>query len=574
MSSTARAAGGVTPNMIIIGDETDDSLYGGSGNDTLNGRDGNDYLSGGAGNDTLIGGAGTDLAFFEGYAAEYTITLDAGTGRYTVTSANPYSLGTDSVSGVEYFRFYDGTMTAAPKQPGAVVRGSATEGDTLQGGTGDDSLYADDSGVYRMIGGPGNDMLYSGKGGSFTAVFSGNASEYSITRDPLYGFLVVTDSLAGRDGRDTMSSSIITLAFADTTLTLNATGFFGGTDGDDILTGSILDEAFQPKHGNDLIDGGDGVDRVVLYGRYAEYVVSFDSASGHYTVTDKVSDRDGVDLLSNIEVLEFYDARVPIGVSPGGQVVVGNGESDALFGGPGNDSLYTSKAGGNDSFTGGGGDDALDGLSSSYSGTATAVFSGPYADYMITYDANKQQYTVADKVSGRDGTDYLRYIDLLQFADATLPIATSPGGQTLTGGSGPNTLTGGSGHDSLSGGGGNDRLTGAGGVDVLLGGAGTDRLDGGAGDDWLNGGLGNDVLIGRGGSDTAVFQGNLAEYQIVHNAADNTYQVTDTIADRDGVDTVHSTEFLQFADGTHPIGATPTVGLLGVVPDSFDFGLA
>lgn len=571
MSSTARAAGGVTPNMIIIGDETDNYLYGGSGADTLNGRGGHDYLDGGGGNDTVIGGEGLDRANFYGYYAEYSISFDAATGRYTVTDSLGSRTGIDLVAGVEYFSFYGGTMAAAPKQLGAVVFSSATDGDTLQGGTGDDSLYADDIGDYRMIGGPGNDMLSGYWGGSITAVFSGNANEYSITRDSMYGFFVVTDSVPGRDGTDTLWSGTAELAFADSTLSLSTAGNTYGTYGDDILTGSIFDDAFQPYGGNDQVDGSIGTDQVFYNGRMADFIVTFEAASGRYTVTDKVSGRDGVDLLANIEVLEFYDARVPIGASPGGQVVVGGSSSDALYGGPDHDSLYTSKAGGNDSFTGGGGNDALDGF---YSETASAVFSGPYADYLITYDADRDQYTVSDRVSGRDGTDYLRYIDLLQFADATLPIATSPGGQTLTGGSGPNTLTGGSGHDSLSGGGGNDRLTGAGGVDVLLGGAGTDRLDGGAGDDWLNGGLGNDVLIGRGGSDTAVFQGNLAEYQIVHNAADNTYQVTDTIADRDGVDTVHSTEFLQFADGTHPIGATPTVGLLGVAPDSFDFGLA
>ena len=82
---------------------------------------------------------------------------------------------------------------------------------------------------------------------------------------------------------------------------------------------------------------------------------------------------------------------------------------DNAIGGSGNDSITGNAianaltgGGGNDMLTGGGGNDHLVGGS----GTDTAVFSGNQADYLISYDAATQTFTVTDQRGGApDGTD-------------------------------------------------------------------------------------------------------------------------------------------------------------------------
>ncbi|MFZ4524873.1 MAG: beta strand repeat-containing protein [Chlorobium sp.] len=87
----------------------DDKLYGDAGRDTLSGGDGNDSLYGGAGNDLLDGGAGDDKAVFSGNFADYAISYDAVTQRYTVTDSVVGRDGADIVSNIEHFQFLDGT---------------------------------------------------------------------------------------------------------------------------------------------------------------------------------------------------------------------------------------------------------------------------------------------------------------------------------------------------------------------------------------------------------------------------------------------------------------------------------
>ncbi|MDE5443681.1 matrixin family metalloprotease [Bradyrhizobium sp. CSA207] len=100
-----------------------DNATGGSGNDTilgnaianaLNGAGGNDTITGGGGNDTVIGGAGTDTAVYSGNRANYLISYSAYSLTWTVADQRAGAPdGTDTVSGVEYFRFADGPVDSA-----------------------------------------------------------------------------------------------------------------------------------------------------------------------------------------------------------------------------------------------------------------------------------------------------------------------------------------------------------------------------------------------------------------------------------------------------------------------------
>ncbi|MCB2079743.1 MAG: tandem-95 repeat protein [Novosphingobium sp.] len=100
-------------NQTIIGNTGRDTLSGGTGNDilignenrdVLNGDAGNDELRGGAGDDTLNGGAGNDIAVYSGLHTLYTVRGQAD-GSIKVSGNGE---GTDTVTGVEVFRFSDG----------------------------------------------------------------------------------------------------------------------------------------------------------------------------------------------------------------------------------------------------------------------------------------------------------------------------------------------------------------------------------------------------------------------------------------------------------------------------------
>src|SRR5262249_37000512 len=65
----------------------------------------------------------------------------------------------------------------------------------------------------------------------------------------------------------------------------------------------------------------------------------------------------------------------------------------------------------------------------------TAVYSGKKADYLITYNASTQTYTIADQRAGSpDGTDTVTNVENFQFADGTVTSASlidTPPGLTV-----------------------------------------------------------------------------------------------------------------------------------------------
>jgi len=88
----------------------DDTIMGGDGPNQLSGLGGNDTLTGGGGNDSIDGGAGTDTAVYSGNHSDYAISYNAGT--FTIADQRGSSSdGTDTVTGVEQFRFADGLFT-------------------------------------------------------------------------------------------------------------------------------------------------------------------------------------------------------------------------------------------------------------------------------------------------------------------------------------------------------------------------------------------------------------------------------------------------------------------------------
>ena len=364
----------------LNGDAGADRLTGGFGDDTLNGGTGNDTLAGAGGTDTIDGGVGVDTAVYAGNRADYTITSE--NGVTTITTVGQAE-GTDRLTNVERLQFADGLrdINGNIVTEGGPINGTAgddvltgtTGADTINGGAGDDVI----------TGAAGNDTIDGGDG-TDTAVFSGTILTSTIST--ANGITSVT----GPDGTDTLSN-VERLRFSDGTLIVGAGGgqYFEGTSEPDIISGTNFsdqimsgggDDSIFGQLGDDTIDGGDGVDTVVLSGARDEYELA--TVNGVTTVTGS----DGVDTLSNIEILQFDDGyfttsgEVIVNYVTGtdaGETLTGGLGVDEINGGAGDDVI--NGYGGADFINGGAGSDFIDGGA----GDDTLTLALPAASYFF-----------------------------------------------------------------------------------------------------------------------------------------------------------------------------------------------
>jgi hypothetical protein len=88
------------------------------------------------------------------------------------------------------------------------------------------------------------------------------------------------------------------------------------------------------------------------------------------------------------------------------------------------------------------------------------------------------------------------------------------------------------------------------GVDIekATGTSSNDLFYGNSLDNYFYGKLGSDTLYGGGGNDVAIYAGTSAQYNIT--SVGGLFTITDSIANRDGIDTLDSIESIQFSDTT------------------------
>ena len=232
-----------------------------------------------------------------------------------------------------------------------------------------------------------------------------------------------------------------------------------GGSGDDTIRGNSANNRITPNGGNDIIDGGLGIDTVVFGGLRSAYTITWNGAvgtvvGGGYTVT-----------LTNVEFLAFSDQTIAAAPT-GGIIVAGDITSETINGTAFADTI--GGLGGNDIINGLGGNDYLDG------GSGNDTLNGGDGDDILIGGLGN------DALNGGNGWDVADYTG----AGAGVNVNLATG--TATGGAGNDTLTGieevrGSAYnDVLTGDGGNNILRGGGGIDTLNGGGGNDRLYAGA----------------------------------------------------------------------------------------------
>ena len=107
--------------------------------------------------------------------------------------------------------------------------------------------------------------------------------------------------------------------------------------------------------GNDIINGGTGVDTAIFSGNFASYTFGAPSLNGSGLMQFTVTGPDGTDTLTGVERLQFADQTVAAPFA----TQTGDGNANTLNGTSAVDYIFG--AGGNDTITGGGGQDSLNG---------------------------------------------------------------------------------------------------------------------------------------------------------------------------------------------------------------------
>jgi len=384
VASLIENATGGSGNDTITGNQANNALVGGSGSDTLNGGDGNDTLTGGIGNDTIVGGNGVDYCVLAINFVECTVTYDSSTMKYLLTSA---ALGTDTVSGVEYFTFLDGTYDAStltqvappPPPPSDTTKptlSSMTPADNATSVAVNSNLVLTFS--EAVLAGAGTIVIHSSTGATVATINAADNSQVSISgnivtinpiADLLQGtsYYVTIDANAFRDASSNYYAGITSntaFNFTTFTSTINGTSSantLNGTSGDDTINGLGGNDTLNGQGGNDTLDGGTGYDRMSGGTGNDTYIVdntrdtvSESSNAGTDTIKSSVS----FTLGSNIENLVLTGSNAISGTGNTlANVLTGNGAANTLNGSSGDDTLYGKL--GSDTLTGGTGKDSF-----------------------------------------------------------------------------------------------------------------------------------------------------------------------------------------------------------------------
>lgn len=417
------------------------SLIGSSGDDTLLGSATQVQISGGDDNDIILTGSNATSGAFFGEAGDDTLgysfdglnrtlnlggvlIFDGGDGTDTFSFDNfgeNYSV--DLATGV-YTRLLNGLQYAA-----------LSDIENIIAGRGNDTLIGNDE-INNLSGGSGNDIISGGLGADILSGGDGiDTLDYSAETGNLTVFLSGNQSVigAGSDG-DTISGfeNVNFGSGNDIGVTSAAVNVMNMGAGDDSLQ---LNQNLIAAH---TLNGGLGNDSIQLFFQNVDADIDFRTTtisefenivfSGNYGAENSISinasqltDINFVSVTARDDTLTDLAVNVFTGIGETVDLSVINFQGftstdDVVnFTGAAADEIITGSSI-NDAFTGAAGNDTLNGEA----GNDTAIYSGNINDYAITLNMDGTT-TVTDNntADGDDGTDTLRNIENIQFADAT-----------------------------------------------------------------------------------------------------------------------------------------------------------
>jgi Ca2+-binding RTX toxin-like protein len=304
---------------IIIGSEGGDLINGGDGDDTalMGGGDDTFVWNPGDDNDTLEGQDGTDTMLFNGAAASENIDIAANNGRvlFTRDIANVV-MDLNDVERIDFNALGGADRIVVNDLSGTDVT-EVNANLAVAGGGGD---AQPDTVVVQ--GTNGEDVtLVLGAGSAATVL--GLAAAVNISGAEVANDRLTINALGGDDVIEAsgLSAGVIQLTIDAGT----GDDIIVGSQNADVLDGGAGNDVLAGGAGNDLIDGGADSDTAIFSGLRAEYSI-VTLGNGDFQVTDLRSGApDGVDILRNIETLEFADDR-PVNHEP---QIVSNGGGDS-----------------------------------------------------------------------------------------------------------------------------------------------------------------------------------------------------------------------------------------------------
>jgi Ca2+-binding RTX toxin-like protein len=475
------------------------------------------------GQETIFGDAGNDIAF----GGEYADDLWGDTGTQAASGG-----GSDVLFG-DHGRIYlsrSALPAFASRNFFAIDTGNgvAAEGDRLWGESGDDVMLGE-QGDDRLWGGAGNDDIV---GGSNVA---GAVDELTTTdiAAALDANAAVNDLIDGGSGDDAIAgdNAIIWRSNSSASLrfqSLTSSAIYGSNDstewvnvdgaarndpnggvGRDIALLDHSDATPTERYGRDVIAGGAGND--FAFGQLGDDLIQGDGALDTTPAAAPIVSRTIVVTDSGItppdtdQTLYF---NVPEATTDGDDYLEGNGGSDLVYGGLGQDDIIGGSSGLFGLTTSAQRPDAGDTL---YGGAATPAQLARNS----TGTANDNHARDADVIVGDNGNivrlvnvgsngtttyrnfNYDNYAGTLRIVPRAIQLLDytlggpdyNPTQAALDRG----------GNDLIHGEGGDDIGYGQKGDDVLYGEGQSDDLIGGYGNDWISGGTGEDGVIGDDG---------------------------------------------------------------------------
>ncbi|WP_263627221.1 beta strand repeat-containing protein [Stappia stellulata] len=298
ISTDANHLDGGAGNDTIWAGGGDDTLIGGTGDDRLYGEQDDDTLEGGAGDDFIDGGDGTDTAVYAGNRSDYDVTYNDN-GTFTVVDLRPGSPeGTDTVVGVENFRFADGDVLAGDLVAQAVgpvsdtnAAGNAIAEDATAGTATGITVHADDANVSDTVTYAIDDPRFAIDADGNVIVADGALFDHESEAS-----VVVTVTASSSDGSTSQqaftidvtdvnegpSAGLVDLGAVaeDGSLTITAAQLLANSsdvDGDTLTVSSVT---LDPAYGA-ITDNGDGTWTFTPASDYAANDVPF-----RFTVTD------------------------------------------------------------------------------------------------------------------------------------------------------------------------------------------------------------------------------------------------------------------------------------------------
>ncbi|WP_209019412.1 S8 family serine peptidase [Chlorobaculum sp. 24CR] len=247
------------PDNALKGTPFGDSITGTSGDDLIYGLGGNDLINGLDGSDTVVFRASSAHLSINTVQGLTTVRGDYGAGEYAYSVSRLWN--------VENLKTQSGTEALSSMSVTPLL--GTVAGEVIRGTTADDLIDG--------LG--GSDFIDGGEGNDTLALFGAKSHFMVLT---VAGITRIQGSDATNEyaGHTLKTINVENLAFNQNQTcllqTTSANKIFG-TQSADRLTGTNGDDVFDGQGGNDQIDGGAGNDTIAIFGKMADFTMTYPS---------------------------------------------------------------------------------------------------------------------------------------------------------------------------------------------------------------------------------------------------------------------------------------------------------